>query len=550
MLVLTWPLISRRGYPLSRDMVITPNLPLSAESLGLSSSAPRAVPLDAAVAVLDSLVGGELLARVAVVGGLVAVVAAAGRASASYLVPAQAFCVVFAVWNPFVVERLALGQWALLLGYAGVWGCVATALGPGPHARGHKVGPWLALGALTPTGSLLTGCAAVILFWRSPDRGLVRALAGLAQLPWVVPAFVGGASVLSDPAGVSAFSAREERPGGIVWTLVGLGGTWDRLSVPLSRSGWLGHATSCLVFAALVAMLLVLVRERRRPHGWAALTVLAAAGLALASISSFSWGRAFAEMLVVQVPGGGLLRDSQKWLAWFVVPAVLATTKTVDLLLSWVRQKAPVLLMTAVSVSIALPVILLPDAASVVWRTVDPVEYPTDFAHVDAALRADPADVVSLPWRAYRQLGWGSGRPTYDPASRWFDVRVVTSSDLSVDQTTIAGEDLRAAKVAEVLARDVSSWDEGLSGQGVGYVLMYVDDPAAVHDLPHSDLVYRGESLALWRLTSDMRPVDSPAAVVVWGLSILDVAVGLTLLAGGGRTVLLRPRRGTTTQSS
>jgi hypothetical protein len=50
----------------------------------------------------------------------------------------------FAVWNPFVIERLALGQWALVLAYAAL--------------------PWVVLAAATHrrTGSRRAGASTVL----------------------------------------------------------------------------------------------------------------------------------------------------------------------------------------------------------------------------------------------------------------------------------------------------------------------------------------------------------------------------------------------------
>ncbi|MGA8246331.1 MAG: hypothetical protein WB797_05450, partial [Nocardioides sp.] len=106
------------GYPLARDLAFVPHEPLTDASIGLGGTSPRAVPLDAVVAVLTSVVDGAVVARVlllltlAVAGWgvlrLAAPLGTAGRLAASG----------FAVWNPFVVERMALGQWALVAAYA------------------------------------------------------------------------------------------------------------------------------------------------------------------------------------------------------------------------------------------------------------------------------------------------------------------------------------------------------------------------------------------------------------------------------------------------
>src|SRR4051812_14916263 len=68
--VLLWP-ITRGGYLLGHDMVFTPRQPLGLAAIGVSSAAPRAVPLDALVALAERIMDGAVVGRLAVVLPLV-----------------------------------------------------------------------------------------------------------------------------------------------------------------------------------------------------------------------------------------------------------------------------------------------------------------------------------------------------------------------------------------------------------------------------------------------------------------------------------------------
>ena len=105
------------GYVLSYDMVWVPDLALRPDFLGLGSALPRAVPSDAVVAVADEVVPGMLLQKAVLVGALVAAGLGAARLVGGSLVTELVACSI-AVWNPFVVERLVIGHWPVLLGYA------------------------------------------------------------------------------------------------------------------------------------------------------------------------------------------------------------------------------------------------------------------------------------------------------------------------------------------------------------------------------------------------------------------------------------------------
>jgi len=113
---LLWPQ-RQAGYGLGHDMVFTPHQPLNVGSIGLGSASPRAVPLDALVALAGRLFGGQLTGRIALAvplllagWGMIRLVRACGGCR----LPALLLAGGGAVWNPFAVERLALGQWALL----------------------------------------------------------------------------------------------------------------------------------------------------------------------------------------------------------------------------------------------------------------------------------------------------------------------------------------------------------------------------------------------------------------------------------------------------
>ncbi|MDQ1722650.1 MAG: hypothetical protein QOI26_2384, partial [Pseudonocardiales bacterium] len=67
--VLLWPQ-RLAGYGLGHDMVFTPHQPLTLQSFGLGSVAPRAVPLDAVVALASRAVDGAVLGRIALLAPL------------------------------------------------------------------------------------------------------------------------------------------------------------------------------------------------------------------------------------------------------------------------------------------------------------------------------------------------------------------------------------------------------------------------------------------------------------------------------------------------
>lgn len=531
------------GYGLGHDMVFTPRQPLTPEALGVGSSAPRAVPVDGLLALATSVVDGTWVGRFAVFGVLVLAGSGMHRAVREWRLPARLAVAGLAVWNPFVIERLSIGQWSLLAAYAAFpWLLIAVARCARHPSGWCGIAPvvgWLGLSSITPTGGIIAALTVVVLGAGRGRTPLLIGAAVLTQLPWLLPALVTTAGASSDPAGVAAFATRTERPGGPVVSLLGLGGIWDAGSTPDSRSGVLGYVTSAVVVAALVLGRATL----RRAFGALAprLAALAGAGFALALVSAVPGGAAVMRWAVQTLPGAGLLRDSQKWLLPFAVLAVLAVGAVVQRVVVAARRIEFVAL--AAVVAAAAPVLLLPDAVASADRALTPVRYPSDFKTIARIVDGHGA-LATLPFEAYRRFAWGQATSVADPASRWFDTTVETSDELVVGTTRLHGEDPRAAHIATAL-RLGRPTGAVLAAAGVRWALVYLDAPGS-SQVSRTGLqaVFLGAHLALYRVPGPVsaqggRPGQFAASAVelVDGLvlAVVLAALGVSVMPGRGR---------------
>jgi hypothetical protein len=341
----------------------------------------------------------------------------------------------------------------------------------------------------------------------------VAGLAAVLNAPWWVPGALHGGGAVSDPAAVAAFAARAEGPGGVAASLLGLGGIWNANVVPASRQG---------VLVPLVAVLLLVgtvVGVRHLAEAWGrapvvGLSALAALGLLLAGTAAVPGGDAALRWLIEKVPGAGLLRDSQKWVAWWALLAALACAMAAGRLAGAVRHRigaaaaggrrfAPA---TLLALTAALPIAVLPDLAWGGAGRLRPVHYPTDWSAVRELLVADPhpGDVLVLPFQPYRRFAWNGERPQLDPAPRLLPRRTVVDDALTVDGRRLSGEDPRADQARRALAdRDA------LADLGIGWVLVSLGTPGRVdYDLVAGlPTAYSGRWLTLYRLPG---PVATP----------------------------------------
>src|SRR6266545_5621435 len=106
------------GFVLAYDMVFTPRQDLTAATLGLGSQVPRAVPVDAVVALATSVLPGDLLQKAVLVATIAAAAWGAARLAPTRSPWGQAATGAIYAWNPYVAERLFIGHWSLLVAYA------------------------------------------------------------------------------------------------------------------------------------------------------------------------------------------------------------------------------------------------------------------------------------------------------------------------------------------------------------------------------------------------------------------------------------------------
>jgi hypothetical protein len=547
------------GYVLAYDMVWVPELAMRGDFWGTGSSLPRAVPSDLVVALLDEVVPGMLLQKAVLLGALVVAGTGAARLVRGPGLVGPLAAVTLYVWNPFVVERLGIGHWPLLLTYASLpWiHLCARRLAAGERALPQLV-LWLAVASLSPVGGLVAGVlavAGVAASGRTAVRPLLWTTAAVVAVnaPWVVAGAIHGSATVSDPAAVALFAAQGE---GVLpsWAAVlGLGGIWNAEVVPPSRTTWVGLAALVLVVAVCVAG----ARPWRRAAGRAdkiALVVPADLGLVIALAGAVA--PEAVGSLVAHVPGAGLLRDGTRFLALVAPLQALLFGLGVARLAAVPRRTLGVSLGTAL---VLAPVAVMPDGALGFSGRLDAVAFPGEYATARQALEASrtaghEGDVLLLPFTSYRRPPWNDGRRTLDPLGRYFPVDYLASDTLVVSGRQIAGEDLRARRVTRHLATlEGRELERALAQEGVGWVV--ADDAAAAAlaaegvdddrygtgvDLPGAEVLHRGSLLTVWALpTPAGDAVRSPAdrlpllalLALAWSVAAGAVAAAALLLA-------------------
>jgi hypothetical protein len=547
------PLLAR-GYVLTYDMVFVPRLELTGNLLGLDVAVARAVPGDLLVALASRLVPADLVQKLILLGIVVAAGAGAARLTPTRRPAAKAAAAALYAWNPFVYERLVMGHWGLLAAYATLpfVARAATDLRTGTQGSVRRLVLTLAIAAAaSPPGGLIAAAVALCVaaappwsaqravalhgaralrFLRS-TRGRVAVLLGVALVvnaPWLVPSVLRPGGVPVRAEGAAAFASRPDGPLGTVGSLVGLGGIWNAFAVPPGLGSWPWVGGFVVVLAVAGAGLPVL--WRRLPAGAAGGLLLAAGlGLVVAAAYAVPGLRSLVDLVVVHVPGGGLVRDAQKFIAPLALVEAAAFGLGVERLVPalpprWGRAAAAGL--------VAAPVLLLPALAWGAAGRLAAVPYPEAFAEARAAMAADPVPgaVLVLPWHLYMGFPWNGDRVVLDPAQRWFTRRAVGNDDLELAGTTVPGEDPYGARLGPLVA-GTAPLAPALPAAGVRYVLVFKTAEWATYRprLSGLDPVLDRPALALHRVPARPAEVRLPAPPAAPVLLADLLAVGLVL---------------------
>ena len=517
-----------RGFLLSYDMVFVPRMPFSAALLGLTGGPPRAVPSDAVVAVASLALPADIVQKIILL--LIFVLACSGaaalldrawaargtgnaadgaaderaadggavRAGAPLLARLAAGACY--AWNPYVAERLQLGQWALLLGYAALpW--VVRVLYAGPErVRFARLVVAMIPAAIGGVAAMsVTALAAVPAALASPGgraRRLLTVLAALAllSLPWLIPALA--VPVHTDPRGIDVFAPRADTPLGRVGSLLLLSGIWNPGTVPPGFRGGASVFWLLLVVASACGYVLWVRPRRLRsasgsrrgptrlpippslPRAPIGLAIAALAGLVVAAVAATSPGRAALRDLVTAWPGFAVLRDGQKFLA----PLALAEAIGLGALAAgvsrgvradprgWHGSAAGAAL---AAMAVLAPVVLLPGMAWGMAGRLRPAEYPADWLRARQVIDGDPAQgsVLLLPWAAYRNYPWNRDQTVFDPWARFTGREVISNDGLAVGDLTLAPESSDSIRLNRIVTSR-GPLTRALRAAGVRYVVV------------------------------------------------------------------------------
>ncbi len=299
--------------------------------------------------------------------------------------------------------------------------------------------------------------------------------------------------------------------------------------------------------AVVVAVLLAGLPSVRRGLGARTLTPLLLVGIGLGvwAVVTAMPGLGGIVQASQQLPGGGLLRDAQKWLApWWLVCALAFGAAARRMQLRIRPGDGARVLPYALAL---VPLVLLPELAFAAFGRLTPARYPEGWELSRSALvqSADDDLVVALPWSTFRRYEWNDDRTVLDPAPRYLPRTVVTDTTLLVSGANgslvaVPGDDGLSQRVASALRADDPV--AGLRELGIGWIFVQPGQPSApgapvIPDLTGAVPAVRTLDVELYRIPGTVvgPPRASAAPVLVAWLVSATVAGAAAVCVALGR---------------
>ncbi len=429
--------LSPGGFVLQVDAVFGPR--------ANASNGSFFIPVSLTLQALHAAVGGELSGRIAVAACMF--LCGFGPMWLLRRRPWWAQCAagLLGMLNPWTFDRVVEGQAPVAAagGALFLWLSAYESLQRRPSLRRAVV---LALTTVLPIAlsANFAGIVAVLAVaaaitskpWRDRQRlrwtAIAAGLAALALLYGVLPFFLShGPGTYSAVQAYGRIDWEAFRPTadgryGTLPALAGFYGEWAERTgrIPVATSGNPWWVVSTLALVALTVAGAIASPARR----W--LLAIGLVGIALSAATATSWGLDAAVWLSDRIPLLAAYRDTQKWLALWLLAVVVLGAEVASTGWPWTRRPwvGP-----AAAVAMALAT-LLPAGVNTLRETprlTAPAAYPADWYAAAAVLQANVAadtPVAILPWHLYEPLAF-VGRLVSNPAPVFFPGSPITSND-------------------------------------------------------------------------------------------------------------------------
>ena len=418
--------------------------------------------------------------------------------------------------NPFVYERMVSGQILLTASYAALpWALASFArvVRTGAVGDALRALAWVALiGFIDIHGGAMALVLLVAGILFSPAAlsfkfVLAALVAGgfvVLNLYWIAPSLLAAEGGRLGSGDYLAYAPRP-RSAAIFPYVFMLHGFWRlEFTTPLQASKVLYLlAFLPLAGAAFAGALHATTSPTWRRAAGALLVTCLVAGI-LGMGRSFPVTEPVARFMFERVPGYGIFREPQKWVALLALGYAVFAGVGLELIagrLDKLRTGAR----NVLCIGVVLPLVA---TRLMLWGfggAVENSQFPPDWERVDEITAGQPGSILALPWNLYQPISFAGERTIANPMPHYFSSDVVMSKEARLfvaDETRPS--DPRDAYIQDIMNRRRNVADLGnlVAPLGIRYIaLAHVADWSTYGFLERQedlDLLFEGEDMTLY----------------------------------------------------
>jgi hypothetical protein len=336
---------------------------------------------------------------------------------------------------------------------------------------------------------------------------LVAAVAGgfvVINLYWIAPSILAAEGGRLGSGDYLAYAPRP-RSAAILPYVFMLHGFW-RLEFPTPLQD--GKVLYLLAFLPLAAAAFAGVMHATAAAGWRraanALLVSCLIAAVLGMGRSFPITEPLARFMYERVPGYGIFREPQKWVALLALGYAVFAAVGLELVagrLARVKHAARNL----VCIGVVLPLLA---TRLMLWGfggSVENSQFPSDWQRGDEMTAEEPGSILALPWNLYQPISFAGERTIANPMPQYFRSHVVVSKEarLFVADETLPS-DPRDSYVQAIMnrRRNVEDFGHLVAPLGIRYIaLAHVADWSTYRFLERQDdleSIFAGDDMTLY----------------------------------------------------
>ena len=495
------------GRLLQLDFISGPHQPIvPAEAFGLNGALTGGVPFAIACNLLDRIIGQAGSVIPALIFFPLATTGTA-RLLRDVVLPARLGAGLLYAVNPFVFDRLYVGQLGVLLGYALLPFAVDALLAAAERPRRlARAAGWSAAAVMMSEhfAWILVPVTAGILLTRAHRGPAALRLAGAALGTAAIGSYLLVAPVLvgTSAAGALAQLAADRTPAdprfGLLVSVAGLYGFFRPGPIEPKNliSGWPAVLAALLLVVA-IGYAAVLRDPARRRDGLAVL-VAGVAGYFLALGDQGPTGALF-RLAYEHVPGFVMMREPDKFAVLTALAYACGFGWGIDWLATRIGGRGARI--GAIALAGVLPLAYTPNLLGGLGGQVRASTVPASWSVAERLVGS--GTVLFLPWSEYFPTPFTDQRMIANPAARYFTGTVLTGQDPGSGYA-FADEDPEHVFLDRVIGptADPRTTQAALAGLGVRFVVVakvadWRDFPDVV-DVPGIRLAYSSPTLDLY----------------------------------------------------